>query len=344
MLSLEELRVMPKVELHRHLEGGVRPATAWELTRRYGLPVAGVETYEQFVGRACVRSPLGGLQEVLDALQLTRRTLCRREAIERVAFENVEDAARDGTRLLELRFAPSILAGLSGLGVEEVILAVLDGACRGMGRYPVEVGLLVCLRRKSPIEASEEAVAALLRLAEGSHPHAFRLVGIDLADDERAAAPELFAPLAERVRAAGLGVTIHTGLNTDAEAVRRTLRVLRPARIGHGIRVASDPPLMEQIRGEGLLLEISPTSNWITACVPSLEQHPLPHLLGAGLAVCLNSDDPQLFGIDLVHEHELAQRVYGLGPAELRRMNRAAAAASFLPAEVRRLVASALPE
>ena len=333
MLNEQELRTLPKVELHRHLEGGIRPATAWDLAGRYGLDL-GVASYAEFVAKALVPSPLGSLQDVLNALLLTRRTLCCFEAIERIAFENVEDAWHDGTKLLELRFAPTLLAPASRLDYEEVVIAVMEGALRAMALYPIEVGLIGSLRRKASPEANRQAADALLHCARGMYSG--RVVGFDLADDENAADPELFRLLMASARDAGLGVTIHSGLNTDADHVRRTLQVLRPNRLGHGILILGDKPLIEEIREKGILLELSVTSNWITASVPSVEKHPLPQLMSAGLSVSINTDDPQLFGIDLVHEYDVCQRLFAFGPQEFRQMNQASAAASFLPEDIRR--------
>ena len=107
---------------------------------------------------------------MLDALLITRRALCSSEAIERIAFENVEDAWRDGTKLLELRFTPAILAASSGLGEETVIEAALDGVLRGMRRYPLEVGLIGTLRRKAAPQTNERVAAELLAAARGSAP------------------------------------------------------------------------------------------------------------------------------------------------------------------------------
>ena len=118
----------------------------------------------------------------------------------------------------------------------------------------------------------------------------------------------------ERARQAGLGITAHSGLNTDAERVRRTLRVLRPDRLGHGLRLLDDEALVREVRRAGPLLELSPTSNWITASVPSLEEHPLPRLARAGVTFSLNTDDPHLFGIDLTHEYGVARGCTAWGP------------------------------
>lgn len=314
------------------MEGGIRPATAWDLAARHGLDV-GIDSYAEFEAKALVPAPLGSLQDVLNALLLTRRTLCCHEAIERVAFENVEDAWRDGTRLLELRFAPTLLVPVSGLSYDEVTRAVLEGVLRAMSLYPIEVGLIGSLRRKASPEANGQAADALIRCVRGAY--AGRVVGVDLADDENSADPELFRTLMTKAKDAGLGLTVHSGLNTDAERVRRTLSALRPDRLGHGILILGDESLVQEVREMGIHLEISLTSNWITASVPSIEEHPLPFLIRAGLSVSLSTDDPQLFGIDLVHEYETCQRLFGFGQRDFQRMNQAAAASSFLPEETR---------
>jgi adenosine deaminase len=120
--------------------------------------------------------------------------------------------------------------------------------------------------------------------------------------------------------------------------VRRTLRVLNPRRIGHGVRAWGDEEAIQLLREREVTLEVCPTSNWLTRSVSSLEGHPLPLLRRAGVRVTLNSDDPQLMGIDLVHEYALAARLYGFEAADFLQMNRDAVRASFLPGEIKRRV------
>ena len=330
-----DIRNIPKIELHRHLEGGIRPATAWEIAKESGIAL-GFDSYPEFLSRAVIQAPQGGLQAVFDAQALSRVVLASAKAIERIVFENAEDAWNDGTRLLELRFSPALLSSISGLGMEEVIHAALAGIARAMSSFPMEIGLIFSLKRKAAPKDNEKVVDALLALKEASAkggPSAERLVGVDISDDEWAAEPENFTYLIDKVRDASLGVTVHTGLTTDAEHVRRTLKVLKPHRIGHGIRALGDTALMDQIRDKGILLELSPTSNWITGSVNSLAEHPLPLLAEAGIHVCVNTDDPQLFGLDLTHEYEACGKLFGFGPKEFLAMNRDALAASFLPKE-----------
>jgi adenosine deaminase len=116
------------------------------------------------------------------------------------------------------------------------------------------------------------------------------------------------------------------------------MRVFGPSRIGHGIRAWGDEEAIRLLREGEVTLEVCPTSNWLTHSVPSLEAHPLPLLRQAGVRVTLNSDDPQLMGIDLTHEYALAARLYGFGIADFLECNRIAVQASFLPEALRRRV------
>jgi adenosine deaminase len=337
MLDENTLRALPKAELHRHLDGSVRLGTIAELARRHGLDL-GVGSEQELSTRARVLTPLASLEEVIARFAIIQKVLCCYEAIRRVAFENVEDAWRDGVKLAELRFAPPFIAAGKTLGHDEIIEAVLDGVEEGSARFGVEVALIGILPRTAPMEVNRAATQALLRYARGGHPGAWRLLGFDLADSETVRPAEEFLPLVQQAREAGLGITIHSGENTGAAQVVNTLRVFGPARIGHGIQAWGDPEALRLLREGEVTLEVCPTSNWLTHSVPSLEAHPLPLLRRAGVRVTLNSDDPQLMGIDLVHEYSLAARLYGLGVADFLEMNRDAVRASFLPEELRRRV------
>lgn len=333
-MSPEALRALPKVELHRHLDGSVRFQTVLEVAARHGLQL-GAGSEEELRERTRITRPLRDLDEVLAGFATIQKVLCCYEAIRRVSFENVEDAWRDGVRLVELRFAPTFIAQGKELEPAEIIEAVLDGVGEGMAAYPIEVGLIGIVARDLPLEANRRATEELLRYARGGHAQAPRLCGFDLASAEDSTDPEDFLPMVEAARRAGLGITVHSGENTDGGFVERTLDLFRPSRIGHGIASWGHPGLLERLRREDVLLELCPTSNWLTHSVASLEEHPLPGLYRAGVPVCINSDDPQLMDIDLVHEYDLCARLYDLGAADFLALNRMALRHSFLPAEIR---------
>ena len=335
--ATSSLRTLPKVELHRHLDGSVRISTIWEIAEQHGIDL-GVRSFAELQEKAVLRAPRSSLQSVLDCFSTQQAALCSFEALSRVTMENIEDAWRDGVRLLELRFAPAFISRGKTIDHDAIIGGVVDGMVRGMAAWPVQVGLIGILPRRYPEAAHRQATADLVRWKDSGAPGAERICGFDLADEESGFDPLTLAPFVEHAREAGLGITIHSGENTDAASVRRTLEVYRPARIGHGIRAIQDPALVLRLAREDILLEVNPTSNWITSAVPSLREHPLAELHRAGVPVCVNSDDPNLFGIDLVHEYEVCLAEMGLEPRELLAMNLAALRHSFLP----RAITSAL--
>jgi adenosine deaminase len=337
MLDRQSLSRLPKVELHRHLDGSVRFQTILSLARRHGLDL-GSSSEEELRTMTLIRTPMRDLEAVIASFAVPQKVLCCYEALRRVAFENVEDAYQDGVKLLELRFAPAFISAGKSLTNDEIIEGVLDGVADGAERYPIEVGLIGILPRTAVPEANRQATADLIRYARGARRGAQLIVGFDLADSETAAPAESFVPLVDQARRAGLGITIHSGENTSAAAVRKTLELFHPDRIGHGIRIWEEPQTVERVRQLGVHLEICPTSNWLTRSVPSRKAHPLPGLYRAGVSVSVNSDDPQLMDIDLVHEYELCTRFYGFGPSDFQAINRAAARASFLPEAARRRV------
>jgi len=328
------LRALPKAELHRHLDGSIRLQTVADIAARQKIDLESTDI-EELKRKAVISAPMKDLQSVLNSFATMQKVLCSYEAIERIAFENVEDAYRDGIQLIELRFAPPFISAGKRLDNDEIIEAVLDGITRGMEHYPIEVGLIGILVRGADVEVNRRATEDLIRYSSATHRNGDRICGFDLADAEDRCDPEELLPMVRQAREAGLGITIHSGENTSAEAVRRTLDLFHPQRIGHGIRAWGNEPLLERIRQQEIMLEVCPTSNWLTRSVASLEEHPLPLLHKAGVPVSINSDDPNLFGIDLVHEYELCSRLYGFTEHDFMGINSQTVKHSFLPASIR---------
>ncbi len=236
--------------------------------------------------------------------------------------------------MLELRFAPAFIAAGKDLDYDEIIEGVLDGITLGMKQYHIQVGLVGIMPRGLDDMVNSQALSELLRYAKGRHPGAERICGFDLADDEESVGPETFVPFIDRARSAGLGITVHTGENTDSGWVKRSLELFKPDRIGHGIKIWRDHAVMKRIREEEIMLEICPTSNWLTRSVPSYEGHPLPELYRSGIAISINSDDPHLMDIDLIHEYEICVRYYNFELRDFMRINRSTIRHSFLPKEL----------
>lgn len=321
-----DLRSLPKVDLHRHLEGTIRLQTIIDLSREAGEPLA-AGTPEELAPQAQVLRPMSSLAEVLTYFRIAQEAFRDYAAVERIAFEAVEDLANDDVRLAELRFSPDFMCRpheLEWSGAMEAILAGIDRA----RDLDVTVGLIAIVSRSYGIESAERTVDFALR-------HRQHLVGFDLADDEVDFPPAVFAGVLAPVREAGIPLTAHYGEAAGPEYPREAVEVLGVRRLGHGVSVARDPEVTALVIEREVALEMCPTSNERTNAVPSLAEHPARRLLREGARVTINTDDPGLFGIDLTHELEVATGALGFEEDDLRRVTANAIEASFLPDDVK---------
>lgn len=332
---MTDLRKFPKVEHHRHLDGSLRVTTIAELARRNKIDL-GVQSQAELQKKIVLTKPFETLEEVLNCFWTAQKVMCNYEAIKRIAFENVEDCYQDGVVLSELRFAPVfIMKDKPQLSFDEVFEGVIDGVHEAMKKFPIQVGLIHILPRGLDFEQCKLSTKECLRYAKSRHVGSDRLVGFDLADPESEDSFELFAPMVKEAKLAGLGITIHSGEDTSAAHMWKTLKVYAPHRIGHGIKSIDDPDLIKELIQSEIALEVCPTSNWLTGQVPSTKFHPFPKMLKSGLKLSLNSDDPHIMGIDLVREYEIASKEWGLEAKDFLRINREACQSSFLPEEIR---------
>lgn len=334
---------LPKVELHRHLDGSIRFDTLVELALHNNIDL-GARTRVELERKAVIKKPMTSLEEVLDSFWTSQKVLSNYEAIKRVAFENVEDAYYEGIKLIELRFAPVFIQKNKNLGFDEIIEGVIDGITEGMNKYDTQVGLLHIMPRSLDFDLNIESTKQILRYRKSHHKNADRIVGIDLADLET---DESFNQYQESIRNAskeGLGVTIHSGENSTPDHVRKTLETFSASRIGHGIQIAKDQDVMKLVKEMDVLLEVCPTSNWLTQCVKTLKSHPMKYLFDQGVKVSLNSDDPHIMNIDLVHEYKVASEVLGFKKEDFVKMNKWALEKSFVSPDVKKHLVKTISE
>jgi adenosine deaminase len=327
-----DLRALPKVDLHRHLEGAVRLQTILDLYAEAGDPLP-ERTPEELAPRAQVLEPMDGLEDVLDVLELVQGAFRTYRAVERISHEAVEDLALDNVRLAELRFSPAFFFDPGGLDWDRGMDAVLAGVSRGSQEHDVAVGLIAIFSRDLGMDSGTRTVDFTLR-------HAEHLVGFDIAGDELAYPPMLYRDLVAPIHAAGIPVTTHYGESGPPSFPRDAILELGARRLAHGVSVAWDPEVTRLALERGIALDMCPTSNLLTHAVPSLTEHPALRLLRAGLKVTLNTDDPGLFGIDLTHELEVARRELGFEDADVRAVTVNAIEASFLPPGVKAIARS----
>ena len=322
---------LPKVELHRHLDGSIRFDTITELARHHNIDL-GVKTRAELMAKVVVKEPMKSLQQVLDSFWTSQKVLASYEAIKRVTFENVEDCYLDGIKLVELRFAPVFIQKNKTIDFDEIIQGVVDGVKEGMKKYDIQVGLLHIMPRSLDFEANAKATQEIFRTMKSND----RIVGIDLADPEDDESFERYAPLIQEARSKGLGVTIHSGEDTSAAHVRKTLEVYDAGRIGHGIQIYKDPEVIKLVKDRDVALEVCPTSNWLTNIVKDIAKHPLRYLFDQGVKVTLNSDDPHIMNISLNNEYEVAIKKLGFKMDELVLMNKWALEKSFLHEDIKK--------
>jgi len=305
-----KLRALPKIELHRHLEGSVRFSTFRELAREVGLDLPARELRR----RTSMRGEKPGFARFLSKFELYRGLYPSREWIERVAFEAAEDAGREGVVHLELRFSPAHFARRMKAKGEDVAEWVARGARRA--GIPVvfiaTFGRDFSLRENAPTERAVRGTGLFS--------------GLDLAGDEaRSALP--FLALFRKLK---LPATIHAGEGGGAENVRQAIEVFGARRIGHGLRVLEDPRVVGLARARSVVFETCPTSEIQTGLARSWPSHPIRRLIREGLPVTLNTDDPSVCGVGLDDEFRNAGRM-GLGREILAACTAVAAAAAFLP-------------
>lgn len=331
----ELLRSIPKVLLHDHLDGGVRPETVIDLAQIHGydkLPTTDPEELADWFHRGATR---GSLPEFLEGFEHTCGVMQTEEALERVAYEMMEDMQKDGVVYVETRFAP-VFHTLGGLHTETVVAAVLRGLDRGKKDFGVGYGLILCaMRHMDPAISLEIAELAIDFREHG-------VVGFDLAGEEGGYPPKKHIDAFNFIRRENFNITIHAGEAFGKESIWQAIQWCGAHRIGHATRLVEDMkiqngkvvsmgPLAQYVLDKRIPLEICLTSNLHTGAVKSLEEHPFAILFRYRFRVMLNTDDRLMSNITLTDEYELAARQYDISLDQLEKLTINAMKSAFLP-------------
>ena len=330
--ALETLRRLPKADLHCHLDGSLRPLTVLELGRKYGVKLP-ADTLEGLLPHVQVSPSCRSLKEFLDVFDVLYPLLRREDAVERIAYELVEDCARENIRHVEVRFAPE-LQRTPRFSNEQVVEAALKGLRRGLEDFGTTSSVIICLLRSHGPKANRRAFETLKKLfkkdASLDQP---AVVGLDIAGDEARYPTALYSEYYEEARALGIWTTCHSG-ETEGTANLKAALELRVGRIGHGTHLLEDARLTAEVAERGVPLEIGLTSNVRTKSVACLEDHPARRMHDAGVPITLNTDDRGILGIDLTHEYGQAMRL-GFSLKELAQLTLRSTDFVFLPAAQR---------
>lgn len=323
-----ELHALPKVDLHRHLEGSLRLQTLAEIAQEHGidLPSYDIEYLRPFV---TVTDDEPDFHRFLEKFRLLRRFYPTREAVERVAYEAVADAAEDNIKYLELRFNPVAQARVQGFTLDEVTTWVCGAVGRAQQEHDICVNLIVQIGRDERMETAWEVAQIAVAHKDGG------IVGLDLAGDEVKYPARAFAEIFRWARKEDLHITVHAGEAAGAHNVRDAIELLGAQRIGHGIRTIESSEVVRLVRDRAVTLEICPTSNLQTGVVRRLGQHPLMDLLVLGLRATLNTDDPSVSDTTLTDEYVVAMLAMGLTLDHIKQTIVTAAEGSFQTEEER---------
>lgn len=313
---------LPLLDLHRHLDGAIRLSTILDLGLQHNLPLP-ARDLEGLRPHVQVTVPQPGLVAFLKYFQWMTAVLVDADAVRRVSYENVEDARREGIDYIELRFSPWFMAQPHGLAPEAVVEAVADGAEAGARDFGVGVKLIGILSRHYGPEVARQELAAIRSQRD-------RIAALDLAGDEGNWPGQLFVEHFKIARDLGWAVTVHAGEGAGPESVWQAIDGLGATRIGHGVRAAEDPALVNALAERCIGIETNLTSNVQTSTVPDYASHPLKRFLEAGLLATINTDDPGISAIDLPYEYDVAAPRAGLSSEQIRTAQRNALQIAFL--------------
>jgi adenosine deaminase len=299
----------PLTDLHRHLDGNIRPSTIWHLAQKFSIPLE-QKNLKELLQAIQIQGKTTDLLAFLQKMELGVSVLASEQACYRVAYENIEDAKRAGLTYAELRFSPVFMAKAHNLPIEQVVDAVIAGCKAGSQTYGLPVNLIGILSRSYGEVSCLQELQALLRAKDD-------IVALDLAGDEKGFPAIRFKQHFKLARDAGWHITVHAGEADGPHSIWQAIDELGATRIGHGVAAREDHVLMDFMAKKGISIECCLTSNFQTGACPDIAHHPIKTFIEKGIVVTLNTDDPGVSGIEIADEYKLAREVVGLSTEQL---------------------------
>lgn len=323
------LAALPKIDLHRHLEGSVRLSTLLEIAEAYkiDLPAHDAEGLRPYV-QVMPNSPLDSFH-FLSKFTLLRQFYRAPQVIQRVTREAVEDAAADNIKYIELRFTPKALAKHMNYTFEDVTRWVADAVDEAQKAFDIKVRLIVSMNRHESVEEGAHA----LQIATDFRDRG--VVALDLAGQESVYPASPFFGLFAEAHKEKLGVTVHAGEWAGPQNVRDAIEMMGATRIGHGVRILEDHATTQLARESGVTFEVCITSNIQSGVIRNVEHHPLRDMGYLNLKTTLNTDDPSVSNITLTDEMFTAVTRLGMTIDQIKHTILNAAESAFLPHDER---------
>jgi len=337
-VTLDQIRRVPKVLLHDHLDGGARPATIVELAEQNGyrsLPTTDPAELGGLISAAAAQH--GNLELYLETFKHTVGVMQTRDALIRVAAECAEDLAADGVVYAEVRFAPELHV-TAGLNLDEVVEAVLEGFAAGSSGRPIRVYALLTAMRTAArsLEIAELAV----RYRDSG------VVGFDIAGAEAGNRPSRHLDAFQYVARENFHITIHAGEGFGLPSIWEAVQWCGAERLGHGVRIIDDISVLPDgttqlgrlasfVRDRRIALEMCPTSNVHTGAAPSIKEHPIGLLRALSFRVTVNTDNRLMSGVTLSSEFAALSDAFGYGLSDVQWLTINAMKSAFAPFDER---------
>ena len=319
MVKVEESEVLvmdchhiPKIELHCHLDGSVRPKTIIDLAKKDGIELPSYDL-EEIEKLSIAPMECSSLDEYLKRFDLPLAVMQSGENIEKIVFELMEDALFENVKYMEIRFAP-VLHTKNGMSQEEVIQSAINGIKRAEMFFNIEATLILCcMKHLSEEDAIETIEAGKEFIGKG-------VSAVDLAGGEEEGFADKFVNAMKLAKEYGYHITVHAGEAASAQNVIDSIEKLGAERIGHGVRIENNEEAYNLVKEKGVMLEICPTSNVQTKAVDSMKNHPIRRFLDDGIKISVNTDNRTVSNTSMSDEFEVCRDVFGFGEEEFRKV------------------------
>jgi adenosine deaminase len=312
--------MLPKAEIHVHLEGTATPHLVRQLAKRneIELPEHIFKSEELFAWQDFL--------DFLNSYELASGVIKHPRDYYDITFDYLQRCANEGALYVEMMYSPEHAERASGIPSHEHLLAIDQAIKDAREQFDIEGGTLITCVRHYGLDACVKVAKHAVEAAAAFDT----VVGLGMGGDEAGYPPALFKTAFDIAAAAGIPCTIHAGEMDGPERIWEAIDTLPVNRLGHGVRAIEDPKLIDTIIERDIVLEVCPTSNIVLGVYQDYQAHPLLDLIKAGVKVTLNSDDPPYFGTTIGQEYAIAEEQFGLTPAQLRHITKTAIQASYL--------------
>ncbi len=329
-LDRNYFRKMPKIELHRHLEGTLRFDTLLELAQDDVNIISDLDAFRRTVQIS--KADSYSYENFLSKFKPFRKFYNNINVIPRLVHEAIEDAAKDNIIYLELRFTPSALSINGKYDPKDIIELVADNVQDAARKFDIVTRLILSINRHETVEFADQIGKLAFQFQNKG------VVGIDLAGDEANYSALPFLSIFERAKKEGLFITIHAGEWNRPENILEAIELFHANRIGHGVRVLESAEITQLAVDCGITFELCLTSNYHSGVVGSLKSHPIKDMMNSDLRITINSDDPEISQIRLSDEFTLLRYHYGFTLDQIFDLSRNAISAAFITDDEKKLL------